>query len=66
MRTSQKYPQLSNVVFLGRVGATLRQVIGNTTPSDLPEDIRLLLRRLERIERRRSAPDANSGNDDRK
>ena len=45
----QKYPQFANVVFLGKVGDTLRQVVGDTATADLPEDIRLLLRRLERI-----------------
>jgi hypothetical protein len=56
MSTLQKYPQFANVVFLGKVGDTLRQVIGNTATADLPEDIRLLLRRLERIERRQGLP----------
>ena len=63
MSDLQKYPQFANVVFLGKVGATLRQVIGNTTTADLPEDIRLLLRRLERIERRQGLPNPNSRGD---
>jgi hypothetical protein len=63
MSQSQKYPQFANVVFLGKVGATLRQVIGDTTTTELPEDIRLLLRRLERIERRQSIPSPNSRSD---
>jgi hypothetical protein len=54
MSPLQKYPQFANVVFLGKVGDTLRQAIGNTAAADLPDDIRLLLRRLERIERRQS------------
>jgi hypothetical protein len=52
----QKHPQLANIVFLGKVGNTLRQVVGDTATADLPEDIRLLLRRLERIERRQNIP----------
>jgi hypothetical protein len=52
MSSLQRYPQFRNVVFLGKVGDTLRQVIGDTVKADLPEDIHLLLRRLERIERR--------------
>ena len=56
MSPLQKYPQFANVVFLGKVGDTLRQVVGNTATADLPEDIRLLLRRLERIERRQGLP----------
>jgi hypothetical protein len=60
MCTLRKYPQFANVVFLGKVGDTLRQVVGNTANADLPEDIRLLLRRLERIERRQSLPNSRS------
>ena len=60
MSTLLKYPQFANVVFLGKVGDTLRQVVGNTANADLPEDIRLLLRRLERIERRQSLPNSRS------
>jgi hypothetical protein len=60
MSTLRKYPQFANVVFLGKVGDTLRQVVGNTANADLPEDIRLLLRRLERIERRQSLANSRS------
>jgi hypothetical protein len=56
MSPLQKYPQFADVVFLGKVGNTLRQVVGDTATADLPEDIRLLLRRLERIERRQNIP----------
>jgi hypothetical protein len=52
----RKYPRFENVVFLGKVGSTLRQAVGSTADADLPEDIRLLLRRLERIERRQAPP----------
>ena len=52
MSQLQKYPQFANITFLGKVGETLRQAIGATATSDLPEGIRLLLRRLERMERR--------------
>ena len=54
----QKHPQFADVVFLGKVGNTLRQVVGDTATADLPEDIRLLLRKLERIERRQNFPKA--------
>jgi hypothetical protein len=47
-----KYPQLKNVVFLDRVGETLRQATGDIAKEELPEEIRLLLRRLERVESR--------------
>ena len=54
MSPLRKYPQFANIVFLGKVGDTLRQAVGDTANADLPEDIRLLLRRLERIQRRQS------------
>jgi hypothetical protein len=54
MRSKPKYPQLANVVFLDKVGETLRRATADITREDLPEDILLLLRRLERIERRES------------
>jgi hypothetical protein len=50
MRPRPKYPQLANIVFLDKVGETLRQVTSDITQEELPEDIRLLLRRLERLE----------------
>ena len=72
MRSKPKYPQLANVVFLDKVGETLRQATADITREELPEDILLLLRRLERIERKESmkrpddralaqAPGGNSG-----
>lgn len=54
MRRRPKYPQLANVVFLDRVGETLRQATADITREELPEDILLLLRRLERFERKES------------
>jgi hypothetical protein len=63
MSPLRKYPQFENVVFLGKVGDTLRQTIGSTADVDLPEDIRLLLRRLERIERRQGLPKLDSRSD---
>lgn len=72
MRRKPKYPQLANVVFLDKVGETLRQATADITREELPEDILLLLRRLERLERKESmkrpddrrraqAPGGNSG-----
>ena len=72
MPSKPKYPQLANVVFLDKVGETLRQATADITREELPEDILLLLRRLERIERKESmkrpdgphavqAPGGNSG-----
>ena len=56
MAPSPKYPQFANIIFLGKVGETLRQAVGDSNTSDLPEDIRLLLRRLEGLERRETLP----------
>ena len=57
MRPRPKYPQLANVVFLDKVGETLRQATSDIVQGELPEDIRLLLRRLERIERKQALKD---------
>jgi hypothetical protein len=43
---------LANIVFLDKVGETLRQVTSDITREELPADIQLLLRRLERLERK--------------
>jgi len=50
MQSKLKYPQLANVVFLDRIGETLREATGDIPHEKLPEDIQRLLRRLERIE----------------
>jgi hypothetical protein len=44
------YPQWANIVFLDRIGQTLRWVTNDIPHEELPEDIRRLLRRLERVE----------------
>jgi hypothetical protein len=49
-----KCPQLANVVFLDKVGETLRQATNDIVQEELPEDIRLLLRRLERLEQKKA------------
>jgi hypothetical protein len=54
MSRLQRYPQLANVVFLGRVGETLRQATNDIAREDLPEDIVLLLRRLDREEQKKA------------
>jgi len=47
-----KYPQLTNVVFLDKIGDTLRQATSDIAREDLPDDIQRLLRRLDRVELR--------------
>jgi hypothetical protein len=64
MSSLRKYPRFANIVFLGKVGDTLRQAIGDTAHADLPKDIRLLLRRLERIERRQDLPNSGPNTDE--
>ena len=52
MRRMPKYPQLKNVVFLDKIGDTLRQATSDIAREDLPDDIQRLLRMLERVELR--------------
>ena len=47
-----KYPRLKNIVFLDRVGESLRGATSDIAQEELPEDMRLLLRPLERVERK--------------
>jgi hypothetical protein len=54
MRLRPKCPQLANVVFFDKVGETLRQATNDIVQEELPEDIRLLLRRLERLEQKKA------------
>ena len=57
MRPRPKYPQLANLVCLDKVGETLRQATSDIVQEELPEDIRLLLRRLERLEQKKAFKD---------
>lgn len=52
MHRSSKYPQLKNVIFLDKIGDTLRRATSEIAREDLPDDIQRLLRRLERVELR--------------
>ena len=64
MNRLQKYPQFANVIFLGEVGETLRQATSAFAKEELPEEIKALLRKLERMEKWRKAlrgrPDADA------
>ena len=55
-----KYPQLKNIVFLDSVGEALRWATSDI-PKELPDDIRLLLRRLERVERKQQMKKQDDG-----
>src|SRR3954451_22312897 len=60
MEEKPKYvARIDNVYFMRRLGASLREPPSHVTTEALPEDIRLLLRRLERLEGRdmRRKPD---------
>jgi hypothetical protein len=53
MEQKPKYvARIDNVYFLKHLGASLREAAGQIATEELPEDIRLLLRRLERLETR--------------
>jgi|RhiMetdeSRZDD1v2_1073273.scaffolds.fasta_scaffold100736_3 hypothetical protein len=51
MDRNPKYvAQIENVYFVRRIGASLRQATADIAREDLPENIRHLLRRLDRLE----------------
>ena len=51
MEKKAKYvARIDNVYFIKRVGATLREATIHAATEELPENIRHLLRRLERLE----------------
>jgi hypothetical protein len=51
MEKKPKYvARIDNIYFINRVGASLREATDHVTTEELPENIRLLLRRLERLE----------------
>ena len=51
MGEKSKYvAQIENIYFLSNIGASLRWATNDIAREELPDDIRLLLRRLERLE----------------
>jgi hypothetical protein len=51
MQEKPKYVAwIDNVYFVKRVGASLRDATSHIVTEELPENIRLLLRRLDRLE----------------
>ena len=53
MEKPPKYvARIDNIYFINRVGTSLREATSNLTAEELPENIRLLLRRLKRMEDR--------------
>jgi hypothetical protein len=54
MKEKPKYvARIDNVYFLRRLGDSLRKATNHITKEELPDNIRLLLRRLERLEARK-------------
>ena len=51
--------QIDNVYLVRRIGASLREATADTVRDKLPENIRLLLRRLQRLEARKSRQEVN-------
>jgi hypothetical protein len=60
MSRPRSIARINNVVFLSRIGQTLRWATQDVAREDLPPDIKRLLGRLERLEAR----DAKRGEDD--
>ena len=53
MERQPKYvARIDNIYFINRIGTSLREATSNITMQELPENIRLLLRRLKRMEDR--------------
>jgi hypothetical protein len=61
MQRKPKYPQLANIVFLDKVGDTLREATSDIPKEQLPEEIVLLLRRLERLALRDARKGGHNG-----
>src|SRR5262249_36430723 len=53
MEKQPKYvARIDNIYFINRIGTSLREATSNVTTAELPENIRLLLRRLKRMKDR--------------
>lgn len=60
MEQKPKYvARIDNVYFLKHLGASLREATSQVVKEELSEDIRILLRRLERLEARGKARKAD-------
>jgi hypothetical protein len=63
MPTPKYVAQISNVYFLTRIGESLRWATSDIAQEELPENVILLLRRLDRQERRQNATKRRPDND---
>jgi hypothetical protein len=58
-RKARYIAQIDNIYFVRRIGASLREATAEIVREELPENIRLLLRRLERLEAKGSTKKAD-------
>jgi hypothetical protein len=55
MHEKRKYAvRIDNVYFLKQLGASLREAVADVPKEELPEEIRLALRRLDRLSARQN------------
>lgn len=65
MHENRKYAlRIDNVYFLKRLGASLREATADVPKEELPEEIRLALRRLDRLDAREAQPPREGSRDD--
>ncbi len=62
MTRPKSIARINNVVFLSRIGETLRWATQDVAREDLPSDIKRLLGRLERLEARDAKRDKDPDN----
>jgi hypothetical protein len=55
--------KLNNVTFLNQIGTTLRLATADIAREDLPTDVHLLLRRLDRLDARDRAREQRTKSD---
>jgi len=58
-RKARYIAQIDNIYFVRRIGASLREATSEIVREELPENIRLLLRRLERLQAKDSTKKAD-------
>ena len=65
MHEKRKYAvRIDNVYFLKQLGASLREAVADVPKEELPEEIRLALRRLDRLAARQNPSARDTPQDD--
>jgi hypothetical protein len=65
MHAKRKYAvRIDNVYFLKQLGASLREAVADVPKEELPEEIRLALRRLDRLSARQNPSARGTPHDD--